>query len=124
MRIPLTIRRRKDISGLNDTECKDEAIEWPVIPIVKIKTHAFAVFSQRLCLEPVLTRGEANTLAEHSIANYMRLLTGLSSDRGTLHSYSPLEPILALASASVLFNAYRNESPTWQMCWKRLRTTC
>jgi hypothetical protein len=67
------------------------------------KHHVFAVLSQRICLEPVLTSSEALALADESVANHMRLLTGISPDRRMFHTYSPSEPILALGAIRILY---------------------
>ncbi|KAK2465753.1 hypothetical protein APHAL10511_002297 [Amanita phalloides] len=67
------------------------------------KHHVFAIFSQRLCLESVLSSPEAIELAEHSVTSHMRLLTEFSCNGPFFHTYSPSEPMLALGSAHVLY---------------------
>jgi hypothetical protein len=62
----------------------------------------FAVLSQRLCVNPVLASSEAMALADRSVGHHMRLLTGVAPNGCTLYTYSPSEPILALAAASIL----------------------
>jgi hypothetical protein len=69
----------------------------------KDKDHVFAVLSQRLCLEPILVASEAVALADRSVANHMRLITGISNDRRIFHTYSPSEPILALGAVDILY---------------------
>ncbi|KAF8325743.1 hypothetical protein F5887DRAFT_1289437 [Amanita rubescens] len=64
--------------------------------------HVFTVLSQRLCLEPVVVNSEAIALADRSVANHMRLVTGISDDRRTLYTYSPSEPILVLGAVDIL----------------------
>jgi hypothetical protein len=66
------------------------------------KDHVFAVLSQRLCLDLVLADSEAVKLADRSIARHMRLLTGFSANRDIFYTFSPSEPILALASSTIL----------------------
>ena len=65
--------------------------------------QVFAVLSQRLCLEPVLVASEAIKLADHSVANHMRVITGISDDRRTFHTYSPSEPILVLGAINLMY---------------------
>jgi hypothetical protein len=67
----------------------------------------FAVLSQRLCVDPVLASSEAMELADRSVGHHMRLLTGVAPDGRILYTYSPSEPILALAAASILHNEDR-----------------
>jgi hypothetical protein len=69
----------------------------------KDKNHVFAVLSQRLCLEPIPVASEAVALADRSVANHMRLITGISNDSRIFHTYSPLEPILALGAVDILY---------------------
>jgi len=66
--------------------------------------HVFAVLSQRLCLDPVLSGSEAVELADRSVANHMRLLTGFSDNHALFYTHSPSEPNLALGSAHILHN--------------------
>ena len=66
--------------------------------------HVFTVLSQRLCIEPVIANSEAIELANRSVANHMRLITGISDDRRTFYTYSPSEPILVLAAVGILHN--------------------
>ena len=68
------------------------------------KDHVFAVLSQRLCIEPVLMNSEAIRLADRSVAEHMRLITGMSDDRRTFYTYSPSEPILVLGAINILYN--------------------
>ena len=69
------------------------------------------MLSQRLCLEPAFGSSEAIQLAERSVANHMRLLTGVSDCKDILYTSSPSEPILALASASILNSCGENRWP-------------
>ena len=64
--------------------------------------HVFTVLSQRLCIEPVVVNSEAIALADRSVANHMRLITGISDDRRTFYTYSPSEPILVLGAVNIL----------------------
>lgn len=66
--------------------------------------HVLAVLSQRLCIDLVMASSEAIKLADRSVANHMRLLTGFSPDLKTFYTYSPSEPILALAAVDLLHN--------------------
>ena len=66
--------------------------------------HVFAVLSQRICLEPIAFNPEAIALAERSVAHHMRLITGISAGRRTLHTYSPSEPVLVLAAVDILYS--------------------
>ena len=68
------------------------------------KNQVFAVLSQRLCIKPVLIGSEAIALADQSVAHHMRLITGISADRRTFHTYSPSEPILVLGAINILHN--------------------
>jgi hypothetical protein len=70
--------------------------------------QVLAVLSQRLSIDTVLVGSEAIKLADHSVANHMRLLTGISSDRRVLHTHSPSEPILVQAAAVIL---HREKQP-------------
>jgi hypothetical protein len=74
----------------------------------KGKDHVFAVLSQRLCLDPVLAGSEAVQLADRSVANHMRLLTGVSTRSEFFYTHSPSEPILALGSAKLLYESPGN----------------
>ncbi|KAK2464638.1 hypothetical protein APHAL10511_003331 [Amanita phalloides] len=67
------------------------------------KDHVFAVLSQRLCLDPVMAASEAVNLADRSVAHYMRLLTGLSTNYDKSYTHSPSEPILVMGSSSILY---------------------
>ena len=64
--------------------------------------HVLAVLSQRLSIDLVLAASEAIDYADRSVANHMRLLTSISSRPRTIYTYSPSEPILALAAARLL----------------------
>jgi hypothetical protein len=68
------------------------------------KNHVLAVLSHRLCVEPVLASTEALQLADRSVANHMRLLTGFSDNRRTFYTYSPSEPLLTLGAFHLLYN--------------------
>ena len=68
------------------------------------KDQVFAVLSQRLCIEPVIVGSEAMALADRSVAHHMRLITGISANRRTFHTYSPSEPILVLGAVNILHN--------------------
>jgi hypothetical protein len=74
----------------------------------KDKDHVFAVLSQRLCLDAVLAGSEAVELADRSVAHHMRLLTGTSARGEIFYTHSPSEPILALGSAKLLYEAPHN----------------
>jgi hypothetical protein len=65
--------------------------------------HVLAVLSQRLCIDIVLIGSEATELADRSVAHHMRLLTGVSPDYRVFYTYSPSEPILALAAAEIIY---------------------
>jgi hypothetical protein len=70
----------------------------------KDKNHVLAVLSHRLCIEPVLASSEALQLADRSVANHMRLLTGFSDNQRTFYTYSPSEPLLTLGAIQLLYN--------------------
>ncbi|KAF8515975.1 hypothetical protein BU17DRAFT_76734 [Hysterangium stoloniferum] len=72
--------------------------------LAKDRHHVFAVLSQRLCLDPVLTGSEAIQLADRSVAHHMRLLTGFSDNSKIFYTHSPSEPILVLGSVDILYN--------------------
>jgi hypothetical protein len=65
--------------------------------------HVFAVLSQRLCLDTVLAARDDRNLADRSVSYHMRLLTGISPESKALYTYSPSEPVLALAATRLLF---------------------
>jgi len=52
--------------------------------------HVFAVLSQRLCLDPVLSSTDAVKLADRSVAHHMRLLLGLSDNGALFYTHSPM----------------------------------
>ncbi|KIM44537.1 hypothetical protein M413DRAFT_25012 [Hebeloma cylindrosporum] len=66
--------------------------------------HVFSVLSQRICVDTVVTSSEATKLANRSVSEYMRILTGFSSDGKSFYTYSPSEPLLALGAAELLHN--------------------
>jgi hypothetical protein len=66
--------------------------------------QVLAVLSQRVCVDTVLFSSEALELAERSVACHMRLLTGFALDQQTFYTYSPSEPMLALAATQLLYN--------------------
>jgi hypothetical protein len=68
------------------------------------KNHVLAVLSHRLCVEPVLASTEALQLADRSVANHMRLLTGFSDNRRMFYTYSPSEPLLTLGAVQLLYD--------------------
>jgi hypothetical protein len=68
-----------------------------------------AVLSQRLGVDLVLAGSEARALADQSVGHHMRLLTGVAPNGSTLYTYSPSEPILALAAASILHDRVRDD---------------
>ncbi|KAF8329745.1 uncharacterized protein EI90DRAFT_2923766, partial [Cantharellus anzutake] len=85
--------------------------------------HVFAVLSQRLCLEPVMSSMMAVKLAEQSVTHHMRLLTGLSFGGLAFHTNSPSEPILSLGAASLLHGLKWNgalETLALKLCSKGL----
>ncbi|KAF8329739.1 uncharacterized protein EI90DRAFT_1339440 [Cantharellus anzutake] len=65
--------------------------------------HVFAVLSQRLCLDPVLSNARAVELADHSVAHHMRLLTGFLFGGAIFRTDSPSEPLLALGAAFLMY---------------------
>jgi hypothetical protein len=71
----------------------------------KDQDQVLAVLSQRICVDTVLFASEALQLAERSVASHMRLLTGFAPDEQTFFTYSPSEPMLALAAAKLLYNS-------------------
>jgi hypothetical protein len=73
--------------------------------------HVLAVLSQRLCVEPVLANAEAIQLTDRSVAHHMRLLTGMASDRRTLYTYSPSEPVLVLGAVDILYKKNQSWGP-------------
>jgi hypothetical protein len=72
------------------------------------KHHVFAVLSQYLCLDTVLASSEAMKLADHSVTHHMRLLIGISTHPEFFYTALPLEPILALGSANLLYDSPDN----------------
>jgi len=70
----------------------------------KDRHQVLAVLSQRICVDTVLFSSEALELAERSVSSHMKLLTGLAPDEQTFYTYSPSEPMLALAAAKLLYN--------------------
>ncbi|EDR00639.1 uncharacterized protein LACBIDRAFT_313129 [Laccaria bicolor S238N-H82] len=68
------------------------------------KDHVFAVLSQLICLDLVLTGSEAVQLTDHSVTHHMRLLTGFSANNEISHTSSPSEPILVQGSIDLLYN--------------------
>jgi hypothetical protein len=98
-------RWRAQLPELNE----GETIQLAALKLLNAQTfnakdidHVFAVLSQRLCLDPVLAASEAVKLADRSVANHMRLLTGISTKGDIFYTFSPSEPILALASCKIL----------------------
>lgn len=77
--------------------------------------HVLAVLSQRLCLDPVLGNVEALALTDRSVSHYMRLLTGVSTNRRVFYTHSPSEPMLVLGAVKAL---YRKAKP-----WGRILDT-
>ncbi len=71
---------------------------------VNNKDHVFAVLSQRLCLDLVLTAAEAIKLADRSVGHHMRLLTGVSANSNAFYTHSPSEPVLVMSSIDVMYN--------------------
>ena len=68
------------------------------------KDHVFAILSQRLCLDPVIAMSEAIGLADHSVADHMRLLTDIPANHDRFYTHSPSEPILVMGSIDILYN--------------------
>ena len=71
---------------------------------VKNKNHVFAVLSQHLCLDLVLTDSEAIKLADRSVAHHMRLLTSITANCGGFNTHSPSKPVLVMGSIILLYN--------------------
>jgi hypothetical protein len=71
---------------------------------VKNKNHVFAVLSQRLCVDLVLTDSEVIKLVDHSVAHHMRLLTSIVADCNAFNTHSPSEPVLVMGSIDLLYN--------------------
>jgi hypothetical protein len=71
---------------------------------VKNKDHVFAVLSQRLCLDLVLTASEAIKLADRSVGHHTRLLTGIATNSDGFYTHSPSEPVLVMGSINILYN--------------------
>ena len=69
------------------------------------RDHVFAVLSQRLCLDLVLSATEAIELSDRSVAHHMRLLTGIPPHSDILYTHSPSEPVLVMGSVDILYNA-------------------
>jgi hypothetical protein len=68
------------------------------------KDHVFAVVAQRFCLDPALAGTEAINLADRSVANHMRLITGFSENHLLFYTHSPSEPLLALGAAMIMYD--------------------
>ena len=68
------------------------------------KYQVFAVLSQRICLEPALAGAEAINLADRSVAQHMRLLTGFYNNHRLFYTHTPSEPILVLGAIRLLYN--------------------
>jgi hypothetical protein len=75
----------------------------------KDKQHVFAVLSQRLCLDPVLSGTEAVKLADRSVAHHMRLLIGLSDNGALFYTHSPSEPMLVLGGSHLLYDMTKEQ---------------
>ena len=75
--------------------------------------HVLAVLSARLCIDLVLAPSEVSQLADQSVANHMRLLTGISPKPIAFYTNSPSEPILALAATRALFASDDNLKDHW-----------
>ncbi|KAF8327857.1 hypothetical protein F5887DRAFT_924568 [Amanita rubescens] len=71
---------------------------------VNNKDHVFAVLSQRLCLDLVLTASKAIKLADRSVEHHMRLLTGIATNSDGFYTHSPSEPVLVMGSIHILYN--------------------
>ena len=65
--------------------------------------HVLAVLSQRISIDTVLVGSEALRLADRSVGNHMRLLTGISHKQRTFQIHAPSEPMLALGAARLLY---------------------
>jgi len=68
------------------------------------KNQVLAILSQRVCVDTVLVTSQALQLADRSVANHMRLMTGISHKQRTFQTHAPSEPILALGAARLLYN--------------------
>jgi hypothetical protein len=66
--------------------------------------HVLAVLSHRLCIDPLMTSSEATKLADRSIADHMRILTGFSCEGKNFHTSCPSEPLLTLGAVDLLHN--------------------
>ena len=66
--------------------------------------QVLAILSQRVCVDTVLVSSEALRLADRSVANHMRLMTGISHNQRTFQTHSPSEPILSLGATRLLYN--------------------
>ncbi|KAF8491535.1 hypothetical protein JB92DRAFT_1266106 [Gautieria morchelliformis] len=85
------------------------------------KDQVFAVLSQRMCLDPVLSQ-EAIELADRSVSHHMRLLTGYSTKEPIFHTHSPSEPVLALAACEIMYrDGLKNHVP---MCHTLTQSLC
>ncbi|TDL14331.1 hypothetical protein BD410DRAFT_778936 [Rickenella mellea] len=71
--------------------------------------HVLAVFSQLFCVDLAFSNAEAIKIADRSVAQHMRLLTGLKKSHDTFYTESPSEPILAVAAFNLLYDS--------KCCW-------
>ena len=75
--------------------------------------HVFVVLSQRLCIEPVLVGSKAIALADESVAEHTRVITGISADRQIFYTHSPSEPILVLGAVNILHSTGKAKRLRW-----------
>ena len=68
----------------------------------KSTDHVLAVLSPLLCLNANFANTEAKKLTDRSVSNHMRLLTDYDKATRSFHTYSPSEPVLALAASDLL----------------------
>ena len=71
--------------------------------------QCLAVWSSRICLDPIVGSQNATKLTDKAVASHMRILLGTSFDRTFRYSRTPSEPILALGAARIL-HAPQNQS--------------
>ncbi|TDL16897.1 hypothetical protein BD410DRAFT_886367 [Rickenella mellea] len=66
--------------------------------------QVLSLFSQLFCVDLALSNAEAIKMADRSVADHMRLLTGFTKRHETFYTESPSEPFLAVAAFNVLYN--------------------
>jgi hypothetical protein len=75
---------------------------------LKTKEQTLAIMSQRVCLDLVMSQGEARKLADRSVSHHMRILVGYEESGPIFRTISPSEPMLALAAFKLMHHQETN----------------